>query len=318
MLRSLAILAVAAVLGTACAADPDGGADVQSQDATKGSSYVPRAAAGKRICSWNIRRLGHNFDGLAKDVDLVQKIISANCDLVAIQEVMQATADGVTTVPGYDALVKEMGTTYWGSVRTEEARPVGTSSNSERYAWFWRKSAVSPCEGFTDARYIDDPENAFLREPAYACFKLKAHPREVVLATYHALYGSEAERKREVALLDDDLDGDGKADDIFRTFREARPGADVVMVGDFNLTPSQLKTALPTYGDLVAGTGSTLSTTGAVSSNQYDHVLVMPDEPLASKLAPAVTLDVRDTATSARTFFQTVSDHLPIQIVLAD
>lgn len=318
LLRPLAFLAIAGISSAACAADLDGSADVQSQDATKGSSYVPRAAAGKRICSWNIRRLGHGFDGKDKDLDLVQKVISANCDLIAVQEVMQTTADGVTTVPGYDALVKEMGTTYWGSVRTEDARPAGTSSNSERYAWFWRKSAVSPCEGFTDARYIDDPENAFLREPAYACFKLKAHPREVVLATYHALYGSEPERKREVALLDDDLDGDGKADDIFRTFRASRPGADVIMVGDFNLTPNQLKTSLPTYGDLVAGTGSTLSTTGAVSSNQYDHVLVMPDEPVASKLAPAVTLDVRNVATSERAFFQTVSDHLPIQLVLAD
>lgn len=318
LLRTLAFLAFAGVSTAACAADLDGSADVQSQDATKGANVSARAAAGKRICSWNIRRLGHGFDGLEKDMDLVQKVISANCDLVAVQEVMQMTADGATTVPGYDALVKEMGTTYWGSVRTEDARPVGTSSNSERYAWFWRKSAVSPCDGFTDARYIEDKENAFLREPAYACFKVKAHPREVVLATYHALYGSEPERKREVALLDDDLDDDGKTDDIFRTFRASRPGADVIMVGDFNLTPNQIKAALPTYADLVAGTGSTLSTTGAISPNQYDHVLVMPDEPLASKLAPAVTLDVRDIATSPRAFFQTVSDHLPIQLVLAD
>ena len=110
-----------------------------------------------------------------------------------------------------------------GSLRTAEPRPNTTSSNSERYAYFWRKSAVSLCDGLIDARYVKDARGAFLRDPAYACFKVKAYTREIVLATYHALYGSELERKREVSLLDDDLDGDRKADDIFQSLRAARP-----------------------------------------------------------------------------------------------
>jgi endonuclease/exonuclease/phosphatase family metal-dependent hydrolase len=268
--------------------------------------------AGKRICSWNVRKLGNQFDGKAKNIDLVQKVISANCDLVAIQEVMQTTGGGAS---GFDDLVKEMGTTYWGSLRTEQPRPNTTSSNSERYAWFWRKSVVSPCDGFTDARYITDTTGAFLRDPAYACFKMKAHAREIVLATYHALYGSEVERKREVALLDDDLDRDGKADDIFQGFRAARPGADVMMVGDFNLTPPQIKEALPTYKDMTGGAGSTLNSTNAITTNQYDHVLMLPDEQLANEVSPAKTLDVRSVATGNQ-FFETVSDHVPIQLIL--
>lgn len=166
-----------------------------------------------------------------------------------------------------------------------------------------------------DARYVKDARGAFLRDPAYACFKVKAYTREIVLATYHALYGSELERKREVSLLDDDIDGDRKADDIFQSLRAARPGADVLMVGDFNLTTDQIKRTLPTYLDLTAGGGSTLNSANDVTTNQYDHVIMMPDEKLATEVAPAKTLDVRSIATGSG-YFGTVSDHLPIQLVL--
>ena len=302
---SVAILAVLASFAlSACAAETSDDAQASTESAITGQ--------GKRICSWNVRRLGHDFDSKPKNIDLVQKVISANCDLIAVQEVMQ-TAGNV--VPGFDALAKELGSTYWGSLRTVEPRPNTTSSNSERYAYFWRKSAVSLCSGWTDARYITDTTGAFLRDPAYACFKVKAHAREIVLATYHALYGSEIERKREVSLLDDDLNDDGKADDIFRSLRATRPGADVLMVGDFNLTTDQVKQTLPTYLDLTAGGGSTLNSDNGVTTNQYDHVIMMPDEKLATEIAPAKTLDVRSVATGKQ-YFATVSDHLPIQFVL--
>ena len=301
------IIAVATLGLSACATD---GADTGEEAQASAESAI--VGGGKRVCSWNVRRLGHDFDGKAKDFDLVQKVISANCDLVAVQEVMQTTGD---VVPGFDALADELGTTYWGSLRTAQPRPNTTSSNSERYAWFWRKSAVSPCDGFTDARYIPDTAGAFLRDPAYACFKMKAHTREIVLATYHALYGSEVERKREVSLVDDDLDDDGKADDIFRIFRAARTGADVLMVGDFNLTSDQIKQTLPTYLDLTGGAGSTLNSDNEITTNQYDHVLMMKDEKLATEVAPAKTLDVR-TIAKGKAYFGMVSDHLPIQLVL--
>ena len=300
----LAVLAAFTL--SACAAGDTVGDDEQA------SSESALVGQGKRICSWNVRRLGHAFDSKSKDIDLVQKVISANCDLVAIQEVMQTTGD---VVPGFDALAKELGATYWGSLRTVQPRPNTTSSNSERYAYFWRKSAVSLCDGWTDARYITDSTGAFLRDPAYACFKVKAHAREIVLATYHALYGSEVERKREVSLLDDDLNNDRKVDDIFRSFRTARPDADVLMVGDFNLTTDQIKQTLPTYLDLTGGAGSTLNSDNEITTNQYDHVIMMPDEKLATEIAPAKTLDVRSIATG-KAYFGTVSDHLPIQLIL--
>lgn len=304
----IGILAVAAAFGLcACAAG-----ELEPGDEVQASTESAIIGQGKRICSWNVRRLGHDFDSKPKNIDLVQKVISANCDLIAVQEVMQTTGN---VVPGFDALAKELGATYWGSLRTVEARPNTTSSNSERYAYFWRKSVVSPCKGFSDARYITDTTGKFLRDPAYACFKVKAHAREIVLATYHALYGSSIERKREVTLLDEDLDGDGKANDIFRSLRSARPGADVVMVGDFNLTNAEIKQALPTYVDLTASGGSTLNSDNDVTTNQYDHVIMMPDEKLATEIAPAKTLDVRSVATGTQ-YFGTVSDHLPIQFVL--
>ena len=93
---------------------------------TTAKSRRRRASAivgqGKRICSWNVRRLGHDFDSKPKNIALVQKVISANCDLVAVQEVMQMSGN---VVPGFDALADELGSTYAGG-RSERRSRVPT------------------------------------------------------------------------------------------------------------------------------------------------------------------------------------------------
>jgi endonuclease/exonuclease/phosphatase family metal-dependent hydrolase len=278
-----------------------------------GAAPAPLEPAGARICSWNLRRLGHKFDGVEKDIATVRVIVDQSCDVVAAEEVMQLSG-GVT--PGYDALLSALGG-EWGGVITAKPRPDTTSPNSERYAFFYRKRVATICDGWTaGAEYVRDPNDAFLREPAWTCFKIEGREHELVLAAYHALYGSLAERRREVALVAGDIDADGTSDDLVRAMRASRPSCDAVLVGDFNLTKNELHDVLPTYADLTAGNGSTLNDQDEITTNQYDHVVVAPDEPLRADLGLAEVLDVRSMA-PAGAYFKTVSDHLPIRFHLA-
>lgn len=90
---------------------------------------------------------------------------------------------------------------------------------------------------------------------------------------------------------------------------------DVFVMGDFNLTPARL-TELSTLTDWTEGTGSTLNSTGARTDNLSDHLLIPHPEATPELGTKAEVLDVRDWATSDETFFDTVSDHLPIRVVL--
>jgi endonuclease/exonuclease/phosphatase family metal-dependent hydrolase len=218
--------------------------------------------------------------------------------------------------PGYDALLAALGPD-WGGVVTARPRPDTTSPNSEYYAFFYRKTAAGPCTGWTaGAEYIKDPKDAFLREPAWTCLRIEGRTKELLIAAYHALYGSLAERKREIVLVADDIDGDGTTGDLVREIRASRPGADFVLVGDFNLTTSQIHDVLPTMKDLTNGNGSTLNNHDEVTTDQFDHVVMAADEPLAAGFTPAEVLDVRAMAGDAG-YFETVSDHLPIRFHLA-
>jgi endonuclease/exonuclease/phosphatase family metal-dependent hydrolase len=228
---------------------------------------------------------------------------------------MVTIAQSGTNTGGYDSLLDALGRRYWDGVITETAVPNPVTSNSEYYSFVFRKSAVSSCAG-SKVQRLPDPEDVFIREPAWACFKLKAHPRELVVAAYHALFGSPVERKREVGFLDDDLDRNGKPDDLFAAMKASRSGnPDVLLLGDFNLGSSELAQALPRYVDLTNGKGSTINTANQVTANQYDHAVVPSDSPLIGKTAPAETLDVRKVVTGDA-YFSTVSDHLPIRLII--
>jgi endonuclease/exonuclease/phosphatase family metal-dependent hydrolase len=266
---------------------------------------------GTRVCSWNIRRLGHAFDHLPKNIEVTASIIEDNCDVIAVQEVMQTTG-GAT--PGYADLEGALGSA-WDGMITDHPRPNTNSSSAEHYAFFFRKSAAAQCSGWRGARDVSDEPDTFLREPAWTCLKLNGRSRDLLLVTYHALFGSLAERRREVGALDDDLDRDGLADDVVRSVQASRRNADVLIVGDFNLTPRELAEELPRYKDLTKGSGSTVNATDEVTANLYDHLLVPPNQPALAGLKPAEVIDVRRSSGSD-SFYKNVSDHLPIRFVV--
>lgn len=299
---------VALAASTGCAADSDD----EALDTT--SSEI---RTGGRVCSWNLRRLGHNFDTRPKDIATVAKIITQNCDVIAVQEVMQ-TAGQPT---GYTDLLAKLGS-RWGGVITAKAQPDDpVKSSSEHYAYFYRRSAASICSGFAaetgGVERLADPQGTFLREPAWTCFTMKGHPRDVLLASYHAMFGSIAERRREIGALDDDLNNDGQKDDFLHAMQASHNGdADILMVGDFNVDGDDLGRELPGWSErTTATTGSTLNLEDGISPNLYDHLLVPPGQPQLDSLGAAEVLDVRSTATTD-SFYRSVSDHLPIRFSL--
>jgi endonuclease/exonuclease/phosphatase family metal-dependent hydrolase len=313
ILRSATLL-VLGLFATGCAAENDESFGPSEADLDR--AVEPRQGndpTGRRICSWNIRRLGHNFDNRPKNIDVAASIIEDNCDVIAVQEVMQVSGGGT---PGFDELAGKLGSA-WKGVKTEQPRPVSTSANSERYAFFWRTAAARLCDDWDGAHYFSDEEDAFLREPAWTCIKLKRVRREILIGSYHAIFGTQLERRREVSFLDDDLDGDQTADDFFAEMRKSRANASMMLLGDYNLTPPEMAAALPRYKVLSSTDTSTLDNDDSLSPNRYDHVVMRPDDPMLPRIPPSEVLDVRSRA-QGDTFFRSVSDHLPIRFVIQD
>lgn len=270
-----------------------------------------------RLGSWNIRKLGH---GANKDFARVAQIIETNFDIVAIVEVMQKAGGH----PGYDSLLAQLGPSWFGIV-TSTPRPDTSSGSAEFYAILFRPARVRLCAGWTALIYHADHtggsagvgEDFFSREPAFACFATTradgAAGFDFLLAAYHAIWaeGDIGDIQEEVRHLDE----------VFGSMAAARPGErDLLIAGDFNLVPTDLRDVISQEVRTI-GTGSTLNGSGVLTSNLYDHIIVMDLGATVEMTAPEQVLDVRNVAATSKLFFQTVSDHLPIVArfrVLAD
>jgi hypothetical protein len=55
-----------------------------------------------------------------------------------------------------------------------------------------------------------------------------------------------------------------------------------------------------------------LNGTGALTSNLYDHLIAFDLSATMEMISPDEVLDVRNQAASNKSFFDTVSDHLPL------
>ena len=218
------------------------------------------------------------------------------------------------THPGYDELRRVLGS-HWDGMVTEEPRPNTNSGSAEYYAILIRKNRVVVCEGWEGLVYHEDNDGTqgedetdlFEREPAFAC--LQSHRNgaktafDFMFAAYHARWkGGIVKRMEEVK----NLEG------VFRAMGEARPGEkDLIVAGDFNLTPSKMETAL---GDRprIAGLGSTLKSSGARTENIYDYVLIHDQDATSEVTKQPTIIDVRWVAADHASFRKTVSDHLPV------
>jgi hypothetical protein len=269
---------------------------------------APTSAGEIRIGSWNVRKLGH---GANKNFALVAQVIESNYDIVAIVEVMQKAGGH----PGYDELIAQLGPSSFGIV-TNEPRPHTSSGSAEFYAILFRPERVHLCDGWAGLRYHTDNTgeagstgvDEFSREPAFACFATTLADGspgfDFVLAAYHAVFaeGDVSDIQNEVEHIPE----------VFASMAAAQPGErDLIISGDFNLIPSDLQASIPQLVRTV-GTGSTLNSSGALTGNLYDHLIVFDLAATSEMIGPEEVLDVRSVAADNKTYFQTVSDHLPI------
>lgn len=287
---------------------PDG----QSGFVSKGFSMrirdaPPALVSGElRLGSWNIKKLGH---GTNKNFALLSRIIDAHYDVVAIVEVMQKGGGH----PGYDSLITQLGNA-WAGIVTDDPRPETSSGSAEFYAILFRPVRARLCEGWTSLIYHTDNAGGaagpdrFSREPAFACFATTradgSRGFDFVLAAYHAIFaeGDIDDVKGEVQHLGA----------VFTSMAAAQPGErDLIIAGDFNLVPADLAATIPQPVRTI-GTGSTLNGTGALTSNLYDHLVAFDLAATTEMIAPDEIIDVRGEAASQKTFFDTVSDHLPL------
>lgn len=261
-----------------------------------------------RIGSWNIKKLGH---GSSKDFLLVAKTIDSNFDILAVVEVMQKQEGH----PGYDALLSALGS-GWSGLVTDTPRPNTNAGYAEYYAVLYRSALVRTCEGWKKLVYHvdnDGSENGsgddiFSREPAFGCFEVPIDHAAIgfdfLLAAYHVRWadGKVSEISAEVHHLGD----------VFAAMEAARPGErDIFIAGDFNLVPDDLQQVI-TVTDRTQGSGSTLNDQGERTNNLYDHFFVLDQEATSEMIGNPEVLDVRGSAANDKTYFNTVSDHLPI------
>jgi len=271
-------------------------------DPVSGAQYL-------RLGGWNVKKLGH---GSSTNFALVAQVIESHFDIVAIVEVMQKGG----AHPGYDSLLAQLGARWRGMVTTSP-RPNTSAGDAEFYAIVYRDQSVQPCTGWTGLRYLDDNDGSstgtgpdvFSREPAFGCFAARLASGstgfDFMLAAYHARWagGNTQEIGEEVRHVTR----------AFQAMAQARPGEnDRIIVGDFNLVTSRLEQVLGLQIP-VLGTASTLNSSGNLSSNLYDHILIHDTTATRELVDIPEILDVRDVAADPRTFYRTVSDHLPIR-----
>jgi len=261
-----------------------------------------------RIGSWNIKKLGH---GNQKDYATVAKIIESNFDVMAVIEVMQKGG----TCPGYEPLLAALGPAWKGLV-TDNPRPNTTSGNAEYYAILYRSALVRTCPGWDKlAFHLDNDGNGqnsgvdvFAREPAFGCFEVPNNNSTVgfdfLLAGYHARWenGNKEMIMAEVRNLKE----------VFQTMGDSRPGeADLLIAGDFNLIPSEIQEALHFVPETIAS-GSTLNSSGSITQNVYDHILVHSKVATQEMIDHPTVIDVTSLSHDGHEFYTRVSDHLPV------
>ncbi len=265
-----------------------------------------------RVGSWNITRLA---DGTSADFQLIAQVIEANFDVLAVTGVMQVQGEH----PGYNALLGALGS-GWAGMITNSPRPNTTSGNSKYYAILYRSAVVCPCAKGDRLVYYKDNDGSgmdsgpdyFSREPAFGCFKAPMNKAsagiDFLLAAYEARGegGDVSETKAEVDHIDD----------VFAAMEAARPSErDIIIAGDFNLVPANLQQVVDVLVK-TRGAGSTLNSEGELTTNLYDHILILDEQATSEMIDTPQVIDVRGIAPSNLDFYRLCSDHLPVVIRL--
>jgi hypothetical protein len=269
------------------------------------SSAAPGAPGALRMGAWNLRKYGLEAQ---KDKRALAAIIKAHFDLVALLEVV-FTPDEAALSELSLLLAPEFGLSATASPRPNVASP-----HAEYYVIAHRRALVAPCAELPGLSFFPDGQGSadsaarglFLREPAFGCYRAldRPHGLDFLLAAYHAEWG-----EGEAQAIANEVKN---IDTVFAAMQQRLPEERALyMVGDFNLTPSELS-PLTSARDRSTGGGSTLDAQGNLSTHLYDHLLAFGTAANAALLEDARVLDVRAEAFDPKQFRAQLSDHLPI------
>lgn len=210
-----------------------------------------------RIASFNTLHLGW---GSSKDLELVATVL-ADFDVVALQEVMKG--DALTLLVSQLELVSTQAEGInidWNSTVSEK---IGRSRYKEAYAFVWRTDRVQLVPQSTFV--VNDVGDRFMREPYVASFI--SGNFDFTLVSAHFIYGDrKADRQIEARAIDD----------VYQYLQDSdMQENDVILLGDFNLTPSDqswqgLKDITGMTWVLDAPARTTIGKTGM--SNLYDNI----------------------------------------------
>ncbi|PTX52396.1 endonuclease/exonuclease/phosphatase family metal-dependent hydrolase [Gemmobacter caeni] len=258
------------------------------------STLSAPALAETRIASWNIRNLG--WDN-GKDYAALAEVGSL-FDLIAVQEVM--SEEGIGRL---EAALEARTGADWDRLCSHL---IGRGSYREMYCFTWRADRVTWVEG---AVVYTDDRDLFAREPFSAVFETHDRVR-FLAATLHAIYGEDvAGREAEARALRAYHDW----------LRASFPGLPVLLMGDFNLPPTN--PAWAPLGEvafpLIREGATTISTTDGRFANLYDNIWVdvgadLPISGYGRVEFPGQILGISHEAARER-----VSDHIPVYVTLA-
>lgn len=261
----------------------------KSQNSRRKRSTKQKRGAKKselKILTWNLNHLGQSKD--AVELEFIADVMK-DFDMVAVQEVVTSFYGAKAAGQLVDQL--DRSGENWDYALSDKT----TGSNTERYAFFWKKSKFKiKGSGKLEKRL----EQSFDREPMLALFEHKSG-ETVLMVNYHART-IKNNPEIEISLLDD----------LYRWYE----AENMIICGDFNLPDSHLVfDELRREGmfPVVQGTKTSLKMNvkdGVYVSNPYDNVFY---EKQIWRKTSAGVIDFVDEFMSLKEA-RKISDHLPV------
>jgi len=239
------------------------------------------------LASWNIRILSNNSRD-SEELQYITDIIS-RYDLVAVQEVRDEEVL---------KRIMKMLPANWDYIISDKAgRGV-----KERYAYLYDTDLV---QNIGIAYLLDDPEDAFIREPFIANFI--SGKFDFTLITFHALFGDSInDRRKEIRLLPEVMDLVDSA-----TGNEK----DIILLGDFNMPENDASWSMSPYTSIIPFKSKTTITDTSSYDNFWIHQDHTYDEEYIS-LYEIYHFDEELFDNNDKLASSTCSDHRPISILL--
>lgn len=231
--------------------------------------------------------------------------ISANVDIIVIQELMQADYPCSAVPTGF---------------KWESYGPLGPNSYKEYYGFLWRNVPRTNGPTITDGALIDSANASSFMRPPYATFLfIQPHGKTVKygiwIANIHSIWGKGVSPRKAEATAAAVFFSALKKSPAGSTQPPKPNGFPVIIAGDWNL-PARNKygTTNSGFDDLVSAGASiepnvpTSLTKAGKGSSPYDHFAFTYS---SLKIATPTLYPV---PTSWATWRSTVSDHLGVQV----